>query len=31
MLRHLPEDYRWAAGDADRLRAFAEELVALQL
>jgi putative ABC transport system substrate-binding protein len=28
--RNVKIDYRWAAGDADRLRAFAKELVALQ-
>jgi putative ABC transport system substrate-binding protein len=28
--RNVKIDYRWAAGDADRLRAFAQELVALQ-
>ena len=28
--RNLRIDYRWAAGDADRMQAFAKELVALQ-
>jgi putative tryptophan/tyrosine transport system substrate-binding protein len=28
--RNVQIDYRWAAGDADRLQAFAKELVALQ-